>query len=442
MKTPLDHDAKVREYLFDLAERQGLTRSSLAQALGFNPGYFQQVGELFLSRVLEALPHLGVEPRHFFAGAFVGPRIEPVLALRLARESPANRPDPFLAAIEPKVIEVHAAEPIDEPAPSNRQVIDRLEDLRFRDHDQARHGLEQLIHRLLDGARLDQGRVSAILLAEAAAALTGWAAIRRMKGHRDIAGEGLAVAFGLATHTGDAWAEGLCYKRGAILMREYGRPDISLDWLDEAHNCFERSGEDKERRFLMVDRGLILADLEENQKSRKSYLAALKILPADSFRHFAATYNGLATLAQIEERFEEAREYLQKTLACFPEPDYLYAYALRCMGGIQLSQGEGKLATATLREALRHFQVYGSIFDVALLTLEIAPLIADRRDTGELRSFVSQARQWLPRLRRNRAIRELLDEVLSLLELGRLTEESLAAARERLFRSNAKPTRD
>jgi tetratricopeptide (TPR) repeat protein len=439
----LDLEAKAREYLVDLAERQGMTRSSLAQALGRNPGYFQSVGKLSLSSILEALPHLGIEPRHFFAGAFVGPRISPTLALRLERERPKGRGDAFLAAIEPKIIEAHAAEVTDDPAPSNRQVIERLEDLRFRDHDQARAELQRLIHRLLDGAQLECGRFSALMVAEAAAALTCWAAVRRMKGQRDLAGDALVLAFGLAMRSGDAWAEGLCYKRGAFLMREYGRPDTALEWLDEAAFCFERSGDEKERKHLLADRGQVLADLGDTEHARRSFEAALRILPGESFRHIASAHEGYARVAaQIEGRREEAREHLRSALACFRCPDYAYAHVLRGQGSFQLAQGEIALATATLREALGHLQKFGSIFDVAMLALDIAPLVASRKDNSELRTFVDQLRDWLPALRRNRAIRELLDDVLARLEMGRLTDDSLAEARSRLFRSSTRPLKD
>jgi tetratricopeptide (TPR) repeat protein len=432
MKSPADLDAATRERLFELAERRGMSRSALGKAVGRNHGYFQSVGELIYNRVLEALPHLGVTPRAFFEGVFVEPRIPPVAALLMERESLRRDPDPFLLAVETLIADLAGRSVVaDMAAPSHRQVIDRLEDLRFLDHESARVELEELVRSLLQ-APPGGGAIAKTALADAVAALTCWAAVRRMRGRRDVAGEALVVAFGLATRCRSCWAEGLCYKRGAFLMREYGRSDLALDWIDEARDRFDRAGEDRERRHLMGDRALVLVDLGEEEQALHTLHDALGQLPAGSFRHLVGVYEGLASLARKAGRAEEAREHFERALSCFSRPDYAYAHVLQGLGYFELSEGRVDHGTVTLRRVLTLFQQHGNIFDVALLALDLVPLIAALKNPSELPAFVGQLRGWLPALGRNRALRELINEVLALAELGRLTTPILDAARTKL----------
>jgi tetratricopeptide (TPR) repeat protein len=434
MKTPKDDDRGVRRNLFELAQSFGYTRRDLAKAMGRNHGYFQSVDELILNRILEALELLGVPPREFFDRVFNGPPTEPWLLLRLECVNPAAT-HPFLDALVPRLAELATLEVVAEPTtPSHRVKIDHLEDLRFRDRVQAQHELEQLMLALLASASSDGRKLPDLKLAEVAAALTGWAAIQRMHGQHDLAGKALTHAFGLAEKSQNAWAEGLCYKRGAFLMREYGRSDIGLRWIDEARDCFERAGEERERRFLLADRALILIDLGRGTKARLALEAALSQLPADSHRYLGSVYTALGGMAQSEGKADQARGCFERALLCYKTPDYACAHTLQRLGHFQLDQGESSQGIATLRRALELLQKHGSSFEVAVLALDVAALMVKSRDPLELKSFAHQLKQWLPRLGRNPVLRKLLNEIVAEIEMERLTDSSIVDARAQLGR--------
>jgi tetratricopeptide (TPR) repeat protein len=435
MKSPIDPDAESRDRLMEWALRMGFTRSGLAKAMGHSHGYFQNVEKVQLGRLVDALSHLGIPPQAFFDSVFRGQRVDPVLALRLESESPRPVRHLFLDELAAAVAELGTYE-IDAAvaAPSHRTTIEQLEELRFRDHERARLDLEQLLELLLkpipDAAN---GRFPALLLGEAAAALTAWAAIARMNSQRDVAGQALAIAFSLARWSKDAWAEGLCYQRGVYLMREFGRSDLALDWVDEARDRFERSGHSKERLQLLVDRATVLLDLEQREEAHATFEAALQRLPTASFRHLAGAYTGLANLAGDSGDSKSAIAFFKKALSCFREPDYTCAFLYRGLGRAQLASLDHNKGLASLRRSIALLQKHGSDLEVALVAIETAGLLVQHQPK-ELPSLAADLKAWLPGSRRNRVIRDHLNHLVALIELGRLTSMSLEEVEAQLRR--------
>jgi tetratricopeptide (TPR) repeat protein len=432
MKSLIDPDAESLDRLMEWALRRGFTRSGLAKAMGHSHGYFQNVGKVLLSRLVDALRHLGVPPRAFFDSVFRDQRVDPVLALQLEAENPRPFRHPFLESLAATVAELNTREiDFERVTVSHRATIEQLEELRFRDHERARVELEQLLASLLLPAPEVEGKVPALALAEAAAALTGWAAITRMNSQRDVAGQALTLAFTLARKSKNAWAEGLCYKRGVFLMREYGRSDLALDWVDEARDRFEISGETKDRLHQIVDRATVLLDLGQTEMAPEAFGAAIRLLPTASYRYLAIAHGGLAHLAGDAGNHQIAIGMFNKALACYPDPDYSCAFYYRGLGRAQLASGEVACGVASLRRSMNLLEKFGSDLETAFVALEIAGLLLEH-SSSELLDFAAELKVWLPSLQKNRVIREQLNHIVALIELGRLNRVHLEEARQRL----------
>lgn len=427
--------SQAQDRLARIARNRGLSVSGISEAMGYSVGYLSNSADLRLGRILEALAVAGAPPRSFFEGLFVA-RVDPREELALERGNPPRVSHPFLSSVEESLADWTTRE-IDAslPAPSHRREIDRLEDLRFYRHAEARAGFEALIGELISSAPRGSGaRSSPVALAEIATALTGWAAIQRMKGQPDIGGDALALAFTLARRSGDFWALGNCYKRGAPLMREYGRPDLGLHWVDEAAHSYLLAGDMVEQIQLTCERGNMLFELADYAGAAQTYKAALVRLPAGSFRYIAAAHQGLARIARVAGDSTAELRHLNCALAAFPSPDYLYGHSLWGVGLVEIEAGADASGQSKLREALVLLQSHGSYFDVAGISLDIAVQVL-KKGGAHLASLADSLRPWLKGVRRERLLRELFDDLLALIEMGDLDSVAVAELRERLAKA-------
>lgn len=428
---PKDHAAQAMERLERIARNRGWTAADLSKAMGLNVGYFSTSEDLRLGRLLEALAVAGAPPRAFFAGVFVD-RVDPRDELTLERGFPPKQRHPFLRQLDDDLAPWSTRELDPNLAlPSLRPEIARLEELRFYRHADARLGLEELMRRLVAQAPAE-GPLPPSSLAELAVALTGWAAIQRMKGQPDTGGDALGMAFTLARRSGDFWAEGICYKRAAILVKEYGRPDLGLSWLDEASQCFLAAGHTLEQVQLLSERGALLFELGDYELAARTFEAALRFLPVGSFRYIAAAHQGLARIAREEGRREAELNHFEKALSTFPRPDYFYAHSLWGLGTVEIESGILQKGEGRLNEALHLLQQHGSYYDVGYLTLDIATIFQRRNEASKLVILAEALKPWLKTVRRERLLRELFDDFLALIELGKLDEEALRGLRARL----------
>jgi tetratricopeptide (TPR) repeat protein len=423
---------KARRHLRRLARRKGTNLSRLARAMGRNDGYISTADDLGLNRLEEALGHAEIPPRSFYNGVYVGPRTDPRLELLLARDSPHPPLHPFLRRIERALPELLTRSmDSDVAVPTYREKLSALEDLRFRDAEAALVALEVLAESLLE-TLIAAESPAARLLAALATALGTWAASQRMLGQRDLGGAMLAVAFGLARRSGDAWAEGTCYRRAAFLARDYGRPDLGLDWIDEAAACFVLAEESLDQLQLLGERATLLSDFGDYERSDRGFQAALRRLPASSYRHLAAAHHGLAHNALARDEPQKALRHLEDALACYRQPDYASAHTLWGLGEVELRLGRDAAGLKTLRRALDQLQAHGSQRDVAKVTFELAEHLARRGLRTELASLAENLRSWLPKIGRQRGLREVCGQLLATLQLSDFSLGALAAIRAEL----------
>jgi tetratricopeptide (TPR) repeat protein len=422
--------AKALARLSRQAKHGDQSLSQLARAMGKNPGYLSTAEGPHLSRIVDGAHVAGLNLRAFFEGIFVDRRLDPRELLHLERDPVRYLRDPFLLACDGALGEI-ATRVVERTHQRAiwRPMLEQIEDRRYRDREGARKEFETFIRMRLREIDPSTNSVPSHWLADIAAAFTGWAATQRMKGQRDEAADGLEIAFTLARRSRDRWALGICYHRAVLLIREYGRPDVGLDWVDEASSCFLISGDLVEQQQLLVERGLMLVELGDLEEGRETIDAALVCLPASRFRFIAAAYHALAMIAQRQDNLPAALGHLETALACYPRPDYAYAFVLWQQGSAELALGWDTQAIVTLRRGLQFLKEFGSQFDVAKLAITIAEIMIHRERPEELATFAADLSPWVAELQGRTALREQLEDLLAMIEMGELSADGLERIR-------------
>ena len=430
---------KDLEGVFRRIKRRAEDHSSLKQVsceLGKASSYLGNLisenGNLSVPTTLKIAEILNVPPTDFFARPQAP--LLPEQQLHLEREEAVLPANPFLDELEPRLvalleIEVAAAAPVS----SNRPLLDLLEYERFRNRAGAKEQAEVLA---LQWVKELEATAPAPLpgrrLAELAAALALWATIQRTYGFRDLAVKALMQAFPLARRSRDAWALGITYQRASFVLRDLDRPDLTLEFLNEALWQFDAIDAKAERWRCFVDRGTHLSSLHDFDRSQAAYKVALQHLSSDDWRNRAGAFQGLAYVFQEKRLYHDALEMTERGLKECQEEGLVMGFLKWQQGAALFELQQPIRSRACFREALGLVGQYASAGDLALVALDYAEVLQRAGLYSECFTLVADVTRWLPELRSNPILHRILMDFLDLVRLGKLNLAKIESTRTKV----------
>jgi tetratricopeptide (TPR) repeat protein len=176
---------------------------------------------------------------------------------------------------------------------------------------------------------------------------------------------------------------------------------------------------------VAVDRGICLYLRGDIKAAEEEVQRGLLWLPKEAKRYHFAAHHALAAMAKDRTT---AGEHLKLAEALL-EPSNTYGQASLCYTKAQMARDSGRAARAEwlLREAKILTEGF-SVFDLALITLDLLDLLVEQGRRGEVTKEGRSVHALMHPLRHHPDAQESLVELARL--NGKMTLQDIAAARE------------
>lgn len=367
-----------------LFERIVLRRGSLrglGQQCGRSPMWIwrqlRQNKGIDLMKTARVLHLLQVPLRYFYEEILAeAPEYDPTWLLLHFREgSPERQRDPFLASRHYRFHRL-AEEPFGvAPAPPREHGdVTEFENLSLSDPVSAKNRLEQSGREILLSAEAAASRQSLHRrhLADCAHLLLSWGSFQHASGHRDDATDAYVLAYPLAAKSGDRRALGLFFFRAANLLREWGQTNQALRFGEDSCRLFRGLRSSRWLAAALVQRALVLADLQRFRESRVEALLALRVASRDGgARATAWLHLGSLAIARGEPRKALGRLARAEASARSAElKGFVHWRQAIALGDLQ----RWPEAAVFCRRAIVHFEAGGQKLAAAWVTLDLAEL--------------------------------------------------------------------
>jgi tetratricopeptide (TPR) repeat protein len=330
------------------------------------------------------------------------PLKDPVRYLLAHRESSVLPANDFLDGLEPRIkalLETPSTRHI--TAPSERTLLEGLEEQRHTDRLGALQGAEAFALRIVDSLEGIEGLKPRRLLAELAASIALWATIQRTRGFRNLAVKAFVLAFPTSKASRDGWARGCCYQRAAFLLRDCGRPDLGYEFLKDAVLYFSFGDSQLNAWRCQMDCGCLLGSAGRLEDSNEAFEMALEKLPGSEWRFRAGAYQGLGINARKSGKPEEARDFLFKAARECQTRDLLLGHISWSLAKAEAELQNEKAAVKLFHEATELLGRFGCAGDVALVSLDYAEALLKQGKGGQVLSLLTKVNNWLPNLGAN-----------------------------------------
>jgi tetratricopeptide (TPR) repeat protein len=401
-------DTQHGAFMQELKRRMQLERRLYLwdELLGKQEGYcynlFSRETKMPVRFTLEVSDRLNDSPVAFMQAIDKDPLKDPVRFLLAHRESSVLPANDFLDGLEPRVKALLAARSMGHlTAPSERTLLEELEEQRHVDRLGALKGAEALALRIIDSLEKIEGPKPRRLLAELAVSIALWATVQRSRGFRNLAVKAFALAFPISKASRDGWARGSCYQRAAFLLRDCGRPDLGYEFLKDAVLYFSFGDSLLNAWRCQMDCGCLLGSAGRLEESTEAFEMALEKLPGSEWRFRAGAYQGLGINARKSGNPEEARDFLFKAARECQTRDLLLGHISWSLAKAEAELKNEKSSVKLFHEATELLGRFGSAGDVALVSLDYAEALLKLGRSGQVLSLLTKVNSWLPNLGAN-----------------------------------------
>jgi len=218
-------------------------------------------------------------------------------------------------------------------------------------------------------------------------------------------------------------------RRASVVLMAYGEMEAALAVSDQAMAIYAAQRDTSGMGKVFVDQGVFLVALDPPKATNK-YKNGLALLPDSDETHRAAAFQGLARVAELAKRFDQAEEYLQQALPLIlAEDTYTSAQAQKIAGLLAKQSGQFSIAEVHLRTAADKLAEINP-FDAVIAALYLIELLLERGRPVEANKRAKEMTWLLEAFRHNKIAKAALDHLTHLAYQGELDSGAIEVARK------------
>lgn len=436
----------VREFLnqsniVEVSKKTGLSWSLLYKISNGRP--------VTLDTVFAVHQALGLDPRSFFLRmleadenphqAFLRHELSASQILELQREPVTAPPDPFLQFLHDLSERVlNGLRPRGPLEATHRPQLLLLEEERLRNRGRAKRVLEATARRL--ARELDEAPVTRGQLADLAALMASWAAVRRVAGHRNDAITTLGEAWNLLPWIEEPWSTGFWYQKGSYLLRDLNKAELAHDFALRAMVAFAEGGHALEIGQSLVDRAGAQYYAGRKQEAEYLFRCGLDALPKTATVYRCAAYHGLArTLRELGDLAGAVQQLDHAASLTAPKVIQL-GYIRWEQACLAVALDEHDEAIARFREAMMVLSACGQATDLIFIALDYAEALVHSDRPKDAQLLAIEIAKSTELFQGNTRLRRIAEDLRAMIALGRIKLEVVKEARSRMARAGEAPT--